>query len=567
MLDIEIKRAQDVPGIYACFLKFSQFNESWINIIRQYGCRKYHSEDRTWEFPFYSLKDIIDRYRSLKIRIHYKPEPEAERDFIPVPDLGLKLELFPHQKVAVEYGINHPKYLLNDSMGVGKTGSVIATAVALKKLGLVRQCLIVCCISDLQYNWEKEIRQFTDESYFILGSRFRKNGNRYSGSVKDRIDDIKTHKEFFLITNKETLREDMFIRLLHNELKRSPTTIDMIAFDEFHKALSNPDSAAGKNTQKLDFVPYLIPMTGTPIRNKPEDAWAMLHLIGKENSTFGTFRSYYCNFGENHEVTGYRNLDALRIHLSQCSLRRTKEEVLPNLPEKMFKNVYVTMNERQEKIYNEIYNLILSEIDMIEENPNPLAQLIRLRQATGYTGILSSTIKESAKIDRIVEDTKEIVESGEKVLIYSNWEEITSEITRRLSKFYPVLEITGGTIKSGDHLEEVKRKFQTDKNYQILVGTTGKMGTGHTLTAASWVLFADEPWTMADKDQAIDRTHRPGQVNHVNIRTYLTVDTIDERVNDVVEGKGRLAEFLVDGKVKKNNRELTRFLLGLSKDY
>ena len=110
MLEIDIRRAITVPGIYACFLKFSTYNENWVAVIRSFNCRKYYAETREWEFPFYNLGDIISRYPNLEIKIHFKKE-KLENDILEVPKLDLKKELFNHQKIAVEYGINHPKYL------------------------------------------------------------------------------------------------------------------------------------------------------------------------------------------------------------------------------------------------------------------------------------------------------------------------------------------------------------------------------------------------------------------------------------------------------------------------
>ena len=147
-------------------------------------------------------------------------------------------------------------------MGLGKTASIIAEAIALKKLGKIRQCLIICCVSDLQYNWEEEIKKFSDESCYILGSRYRKNGKRYAGSINERIEDLKTHKEFFLITNAETLQKDKFVDTVNNEFKKTPTTIDFLAIDECHKKTGNPDNLMGKNLMKLSGIPYIVPMTG-----------------------------------------------------------------------------------------------------------------------------------------------------------------------------------------------------------------------------------------------------------------------------------------------------------------
>lgn len=485
---------------------------------------------------------------------------------VQIPELNLKRPLFDHQKIAVEYGLTHPKYLLLDTVGLGKTSSVIAEAIALKKLGKIKQCLIVCCVSDLQYNWAKEIETVCDESYYILGTRYRKkkldeNGNlkSFAGSVKDRVDDLCTHKEFFLITNKETFQNEKFVSILRGDYKTKKCIADMIAIDEFHKA-ANPSSIVGGNILKLkDRFTYVIPMTGTLLRNRPTDAWLPLTLIDKEHSKFSVFRNYYCSYGEFNQVVSYKNLDSLQKQISECSLRRTKEDVM-DLPEKIYQNIYVTMNKRQQLIYDEMYNWALDNIDLISASPNPLSQLIRLRQATGYTGVLSSTIKESAKIDRIVDDVEEIIEN-DKVIIFSNWTDMTDELYNRLSERYgKVLRITGKDVSSGAETEEIKHIFQNDPEYKILIGTTGKLGTGHTLTAANWVLFLDEPWTMADKNQAIGRIDRTGQNKTMYIRTYLTKDTIDERINSLVESKGEMADYIIDHKDRKG---LVQYLLNI----
>ena len=554
MLNIVIKQAVSVPGIYSCFLSFSEYNQTWIEVIRQFNTRVYDKNTYTWEFPLYNLQDIIGRYQNVPIHIVWKKDKKCAA--LLMPEIKFKRELFDHQKIAVDYGLANPKYLLLDTVGLGKTFSVIAEALALKKLGKIKQCLIVCCVSDLQYNWAREIRDVCDEEYFILGTRYRKNGKEYAGSVKDRVDDLTKHKEFFLITNKETFQNEKFVAILNNEYKTLKCAAKMIAIDEIHK--SGASTVSGRSLLKLkDRFDYIIPMTGTMLRNNPVDAWLPLTLIGKEHSTFSLFKAYYCRFGEFNEVVGFRNLDLLQKQISECSLRRTKEEVM-NLPEKIYQNVYVTMNERQKKIYDEAYSWALENIDLIEGSPNPLAQLIRLRQATGFTGILSSNIKESAKMDRIVDDVEEIIENDNKVLIFSNWTDMTDELYYRLSKKYKVLSIAGNTVSNGAQTEEIKDKFQNDPEYKILIGTTGKMGTGHTLTAANWVLFLDEPWTMADKEQAIGRIDRAGQNKTMFIRTYLTKDTIDERVNEIVANKGDMADYVIDKK-----KSITKFLLNL----
>ena len=153
----------------------------------------------------------------------------------------------------------------------------------------------------------------------------------------------------------------------------------------------------------------------------------------------------------------------------------------------------------------------------------------------------------------------ESVENGRKVLIYSNWTDITSYIFSRLSKKYHGVTITGDT-PDGDRKHNM-REFQENDNCKFILGTIGAMGAGYTLTAGTVVIFADEPWTMASKQQAIDRCHRIGTKSNITIYTLMCKDTIDERIHDIVEKKGMMSDAIIDGKIIGNKIELLDFLL------
>ena len=166
---------------------------------------------------------------------------------------------------------------------------------------------------------------------------------------------------------------------------------------------------------------------------------------------------------------------------------------------------------------------------MIAKAPNPLAELIRMRQATGYTGILSSTVKESAKLDRMEELVAEAVSNNQKVIIYSNWTQITDVAKERLQKLYSGVVITGQT--SAEDRQAAVDKFQNDPKCKYCIGTIGALGTGLTLTAATVEIFLDEPWTRAAKEQAEDRAHRVGTTQNITIFTLMCKGTIDEKIH------------------------------------
>lgn len=306
-------------------------------------------------------------------------------------------------------------------------------------------------------------------------------------------------------------------------------------------------------------APYMIAMSGTPLMNNPLDLFFPLHWLGYENHSFYQFKQHYCVLGGwgGSEVVGFKNLHEIKELMNLVMLRRLKTEVL-DLPEKIRQTEYVEMNAKQSTIYKEAYAGVMNSINQIKFSNNPLSMLIRLRQATGYTGILSDKVQESAKLDRMEELVEELASNNQKCIIFSNWSQVTEEAKKRLKKYNPAY-ITGDT-KSDERMKEVSR-FQSDDNCKVIIGTIGAMGTGLTLTSAQTVIFLDSPWNRALKDQAEDRAHRIGTKGTVNIITLVTRNTIDERIEDIVYKKGLMSDALVDGKGGKVDMNMVYELL------
>lgn len=316
-------------------------------------------------------------------------------------------------------------------------------------------------------------------------------------------------------------------------------------------------SIQGKHLLKLE-AETMIAMTGTPLMNNPIDLFAPMKWLGYEKHSLYAFKNHFCIMGGfgGYQIMGYRHLDQLKEEFEDIMLRRLKKDVL-DLPEKIYTTEFVEMGPKQAKIYKEVHSEISQNIDLVSKAINPLAEMIRLRQATGYTGILSSTVLESAKLERLDELLEEITANGKKAIVFSNWTSMTNPIYERYKQYNPAI-ITGETK---DRVEQEK-KFMEDNSCKIIIGTTGAMGTGLTLTAATYVIFVDEPWNRALREQAEDRAHRIGTSENINIIFLITKNTIDERIHEVVEQKGELADMLVDGKLTATNKEqLVQYLL------
>jgi SNF2 family DNA or RNA helicase len=289
----------------------------------------------------------------------------------------------------------------------------------------------------------------------------------------------------------------------------------------------------------------VVALTGTPLMNNAVDLFTPLKFIGAEDHSLFAFKNHYCVMGGfgGHQVVGYKNLPELQAVLDKCMLRRLKKDVL-DLPEKIYFNDFVDMTTSQTKIYNSILEDLRQNIDKVKLSPNPLTMLIRLRQATGEPSMLSSEAKGNPKFDRMLELVEDIVAEGKKCIVFSNWTAVLNPAYELLvQKGYQPALYTGN---NKDTREDDKLRFKTDKNCKVICGTIGAMGTGLTLTEATTVIFLDEPWSRAIKDQAEDRAHRIGTKENLNIITIMCKDTIDEKIHNIVYRKGKMSDIIVD---------------------
>ena len=557
MININIAKANRCNGDFSLFITFD-FDMKIVNVIRQLPSKYWDADNKIWEVPFNKLGELVTNLQDYDIDISgqyvslEKPKAEMPKGF------EFKTTPYEHQIVGFNYGLQYDRWLLADEMGLGKTKQVIDIAVAKKLQKGYKHCLIVCGVNGLKWNWYNEVKTHSNETPYILGQREKKNGIAI-GSNADKFADLTmlpSNLSYFIITNVESIRDEQICSKL-DELCKSGE-IGMIAFDECHKA-KNPTSQQGKGILKLH-AETMIAMTGTPLMNNPVDLYVILKWLGYEKHSFYAFKNHYCVYGGfgGYEIMGYKNLDELQEQLNDIMLRRKKEEVL-DLPEKVYVDEFVEMSSKQRKIYNEVTADIKENIDQIKTAPNPLAELIRMRQATGYTGILSSTILESAKIDRMMELVEEAKDNNKKVVVFSNWTQITDAVIDRLENAnYAVAQITGET--PDNQRQAIVENFQNGR-YDVVIGTIGAMGTGITLTAGTVEIFMDEPWNRANKEQAEDRCHRIGQKDDLTIYTLMCKGTIDERIHELVMQKGAMADALVDGEIKMERGQLLDFLL------
>ena len=556
-IDNPIKLKNNILVKKSAFVSFD-YNPDIVNFIKAMSTRTYNPDNHTWEMPVQNIIGLCNKFESEEIKITgiYESLKEKNEDVIIPESYKFKTKPFSHQLDGVKFGLAKKKFLLCDDQGLGKTKQIIDWVGCLSETDNINKVLIVCGVNSLKYNWQSEIKIHSDESGWVLGTRFRKTTKKaYEGSTQDKLDDLDNLPNCkFIITNIETLRAGAvkegkkYTFPVAEKIKKlcDNGTISVIAFDECHKS-KEPTSLQSRAMSLLN-AKYMCAMSGTPLMNNPLDLYFPLSWLGYEEHSFYQFKQHYCNFGGwgGSQVVGYKNLDEIRAKMDLVMLRRLKMEVL-DLPEKIRQVEFVDMTAKQKVIYKEAEACVRSEYHKIKMSNNPLSILLRMRQATGCPSILSenATVKDSAKMLRMQEMVEEITSTGGKVIIFSNWSSVTEEAKEILKDYKPGY-ITGET-NATDRMNEVDR-FQNG-NCNVIIGTIGAMGTGLTLNKANTVIFLDEPWNRALRDQAEDRAHRIGTQGTVNIITLMCVDTIDTRIHDLVEKKGAVSDALVDGKI------------------
>jgi len=558
MISVQIGKADRCNGDYSLFIT-SPYDTRIVEVIRGFSSKYWNPEKKEWEVPFNKLGQLVGSLQDFDFEIK-GDYVDLHKPVVEVPtNLKFKTKPFEHQVDGFNYGLQNDRWLLGDEQGLGKTKQVIDIAIAKKLQKGYKHCLILCGVNGLKWNWVNEVRTHSDESAYILGQR-TKAGKVVIGSNADKLNDLlnlDSISSYFLITNIESVREEGITTQLAKLCESRE--IGIVAIDEIHKC-KNPTSQQGKGILKIQ-PECRIAMSGTPLMNNPLDLYIILKWLGYEKHTAYAYKQHYCEMGGfgGYEIVGYKNLDELQERLDEVMLRRLKKDVL-DLPDKIHVEEYVDMTSKQEKIYREVTAEIKSNIDQIKMANNPLAELIRMRQATGYTGILSSKVQESAKMDRMEELVDEAIENGKKVVIFSNWTQMTSPIKQRLQKKYYCAMITGEL--NAEARQRAVEEFQENDKCKVIIGTIGAMGTGLTLTAGTVEIFMDEPWNRANKEQAEDRCHRVGTKSNVTIYTLLCKDTIDERIHELILQKGELADALVDGKIATSKRDLLDYLIG-----
>ena len=564
----EISPCRKMTGKSSFLINFD-FNQKIVDTLKTIPTYYYHKSDYSWEIPINYLSMALEALTFIDdVYLHLLPAEESEPKQIDFKLTKAEIDQFrfkpfDHQIEGINFGLDpkHNKWLLCDSMGLGKTNEIIWYAETLKRRGLIDHCLVICGVDSLRQNWKKEIQKFSTESVLVLGEKVSKTGKVSYAPVDQRAKQLlEPIEEFFVVVNVATLRSDKVVEAF----KKSKNKFGLIAVDEAHK-ISNKSSQQGANLLKLN-SPYKIAATGTPIVNSPLSAYLLLSWTDNDKSTLTTYKSNYCEFGGfgGKQVIGYKNLDVLKEEMDSCSIRRTLDQVRDDMPLKTVHYEVIEMSDAHRKFYEAVKEGVKEEADRVElKSGNLLALTTRLRQATACPAILTTQDILSSKLERCVEIVEDLVSQGEKVVILSTFKEPVYQLAKLLEKYKPL-------VATGDVDDQIAfsrmDQFQNDPISKVFIGTHGKCGTGFTLNAASYMICIDTPYTYSSFSQSTDRIWRVTNTRPAFITVLTCKDSIDERVAAIVENKKELADFLVDGKENSISSGLKDELMKIIKE-
>lgn len=506
--------------------------------IKSINGARYNPLKKVWTTPLSSRAQTEALVKSCGAKISkvitVKPEtigpvpelPELDQE----PELKHGIVLRPYQRQGIAANMKFERCINGDDPGLGKTIQTIATLSLLKPFPAV-----VICPATLKLNWQNEFRKFSGIRTMILDDKVKKSWHRYyqAGLIDVFIVNYDSLAKYFvkLMPPKSKLKISTDIELV-------PAWADVrcVVMDESHK-LKNPGALRTKIALRLSTgKQYRFLLTGTPVVNKPIDLFPQLAILGQLDH-FGGKKSYidrYCDGGY-----GAGNLKELNWKLaSTCYFRRQKNDVLKDLPEKVRSTITCEISTRKE--YDFAYKEFQSWLEFSGCSDKDIARKLRAEILTKMNVLRGISAK--GKIEASKEYIDDIVDSGQKIVVFANLHSIVDQV----KAIYPeAVEITGRI--SQDKRNQNVQRFQTDPGCRIIICNITAGGVGLTLTASSNVLFIEYPWTWAECVQCEDRTHRIGQKNSVLAAYLFGQNTIDQRIFELLQEKKYISDTITGG--------------------
>jgi SNF2 family DNA or RNA helicase len=476
--------------------------------------------------------DYIDRENELAegLDLERKLLRQLSRGQDPLAGV-LKTKLLPYQAQGAIFAASRGRVALADDMGLGKTVQALAAAELLRRRKGIERVLVIAPAS-VKYQWKTEIEKFTDLPAQIVDGLLPRRRALYASPA------------FFNLTSYELVLKD--VRYMH-ELRP-----DLIILDEAQR-IRNWATATARTIKQLKSR-YAFVLTGTPLENKLEELFSVVEFVdGRRLGPAFRFLHEHRVEDEKGHLLGYRGLDRIHDQLAPVLLRRTRAEVLKELPERTDQVFRVPLTPKQAEPYHEQSDILaalmrkwekqgwLSEIDQ----KRILCCIQNMRMLCNSTFLFDKQTHHSPKLHEFCEIIRELaIEEARKVVVFSEYERMTHLAGEELRKLGIGFVSLHGGVPSRQRGALIQ-KFRDDPACKVFLSTDAG-GVGLNLQAASAVVNFEPPWNPARLEQRIGRVHRLGQSRPVHVIHMLTTDSIEERVWETLRLKKSLFASVFD---------------------
>lgn len=487
------------------------YDAALIERVKAIKGRRYHPENRTWTVPY--TPDNVQAVKELGFELDESLDETKRLPEIKLPEL--KRKLFPFQEVGVRFLESRGgSALIADEMGLGKTIQVLSWLALHREL---RPAVVVCPAS-VKWNWRREIEMTfpDDEPVQVLSGH----------------DAAPVAGRGIIIVNYDVLGS-----WLPELAKLRPK---VLVLDECHYIKNNKALRTKAARALAKASERVICLSGTPVVNRPIEFYNAIRIVskGKLFPNFWDYARRYCDAyhnGYGWNFKGSSNEGELhRILTSTIMIRRTKQEVLQDLPPKLRSFVPLELTNRDEYRKAEIaYLSWMLEQGKDASRVNHLAKIEALRQLAC-----------AGKLPDALEWIEDFLDSGKKLVVFAHHRSVVGAV---YEKFRHCAVKVDGSTSLADR-DSAVRSFNGDDRVRLFVGNIKAAGVGISLTAASSVAFLELPWSPGELVQAEDRCHRIGQKDCVNVYYLLTVGTIEEWMANLLDEKARTLSAVLDGR-------------------
>ena len=498
------------------------YDKNLVESVKTLPERRYRPKDHAWLVPMRLAEDVLEMFPGATVDSDITDELERQTRLSEISsnvdaDFDVSLaqgELLNYQRAGVRFlDLAGGRGIIADQMGLGKTLQSLAYLQLHPEL---RPAVIVVPAS-LKINWQREIDKWmtTWKRTMVLSGTKPK-----SLSVCDA--------EIFIINY------DILSKWADELIKLRPS---VLIADEAHYA-KNTKSARSKALKQLARkISRVILLTGTPVTNRPKELFPLLNMVAPGDwPSFFPFAERYCNAQHNGwgwDFNGASNLSELHEKIKPYVVRRTKDQVLKELPSKRRVTLPVSMTRADRKVYlSELSKARKAIIESDSLGAEHLALIEKAKQAAVR-----------GKLRQAIEWIENFINGGDKLIVFATHKFVVNELMDAFGD--AAVKITGDV--SQDDRQDAVDRFQRDSDVQLFVGNIRAAGVGLTLTAASDVLFLEFAWTPGDMEQAEDRAHRIGQTDSVTAWYMVAEHTIDEDIVELLESKRVVVDTITDG--------------------